>query len=514
MKILTRLERNKSFWFLLIASFIFFLLRFPSLFEPYWYGDEGIYQVIGIAIRNGRLLYRDIFDNKPPFLYFLYALFNSDQFTLRLVSLIFGILSVIVFFFLAKKIFSSGENNQKIVLLTTSLFAFLFAIPFFEGNIANAENFMILPILFAALLLVNYLEPVSKRGDEKILNSSREAGSRSAKQIFFVGLLLGVSFLFKIVAIFDLGAFVVFWGFLNFSKIKDFLKTKKNIISEFKELLLILLGFFIPFAITALFFLLNGALSDFITAIFFSNIGYVAYANELVIPQGFLFIKLVLLLIFVVFLFNQQKKLKSTEVFILLWFGFSLFNGFFSGRPYTHYILVLLPSFSLMLGFLFCKKSVRKISLVLLIASILIINKNFTFFGYKKTIAYYKNFISFIAGQKTVSSYQRFFDKKTPIDYEIAQFIKSRQGKDKSVFIWGNNAQVYKMIGVLPPGKYIVKYHITNYKDGLSNTKKAFEKRKPEFIAIMPNQPPIPFPLINYSYKITIDNVTIYERIF
>ena len=180
--------RNTDFLFLIISSFIFFLLRLPSLFEPYWYGDEGIYQVIGMAINNGSLLYKDIWDNKPPLLYLLYALFNSDQFAVRLVSLIFGLFSIFVFFFLSKKLFPPSSGGSKIVyFLTSSIFALLLGLPILEGNIANAENFMLLPILIAALLVVkaDYLSSIPK------------------VSLFFAGILLGLAFLFKIVAIFD-----------------------------------------------------------------------------------------------------------------------------------------------------------------------------------------------------------------------------------------------------------------------------------------------------------------------
>src|SRR3990167_1365562 len=99
MKIFAKAEKSKICWFLLIISAFRSLLPIPSFIEPYWYGDEGIYQVIGMGLRNGRLLYRDIWDNKPPLLYVLYALYNSDQFTIRLVSALFGIGSIIVFSF-------------------------------------------------------------------------------------------------------------------------------------------------------------------------------------------------------------------------------------------------------------------------------------------------------------------------------------------------------------------------------------------------------------------------------
>src|SRR5258708_5448330 len=99
IKLLKHLESRKEFWFLFTTSVVFFFLRLPSFFEPYWYGDEGIYEVIGFALNKGRGLYTGIWDNKPPFLYLLYALFNGNQPIVRIASCMVGILSVIVFYF-------------------------------------------------------------------------------------------------------------------------------------------------------------------------------------------------------------------------------------------------------------------------------------------------------------------------------------------------------------------------------------------------------------------------------
>ena len=134
MKLFARLQSSKDFWFLLIISVVFFLLRFPSLFEPYWYGDEGIYQVIGMVLRSGGLLYADIYDNKPPLLYVLYGIFNGDQFATRVVSLITGLLTVWVFFALAKKLFKrlGKEKERNITYVTTGLFALFFGLPLIE----------------------------------------------------------------------------------------------------------------------------------------------------------------------------------------------------------------------------------------------------------------------------------------------------------------------------------------------------------------------------------------------
>ena len=145
-----KLEKTIEVWFLLGLSFLFFLLRLPSLFEPYWYGDEGIYEVIGVALRHGRLLYRDIWNNKPPLLYLIYAAFNGDQLYVKLASLLSGILALILFFYLAKKLF----QNIKLSLFLTTRPSQSFGIPLLEGNIANAENFMLPLSLVSALLIL------------------------------------------------------------------------------------------------------------------------------------------------------------------------------------------------------------------------------------------------------------------------------------------------------------------------------------------------------------------------
>lgn len=478
---LARLEKAKDFWFLLIISFVFFLLRLPSLFEPYWYGDEGIYQVIGMALNKGRLLYAEIWDNKPPLLYILYALFSSDQFTLRLVSLIFGLFSVIAFFFLAKLLFSS---HQKTVFFATALFAILFATPFLEGNIANAENFMLLPIILSAILIFRTTQ-VKK------------------PQLFIAGFLLSIAFLFKVVAIFDFAAFFMFILFITY-------KGREYIFLQIKKVSPFLFGFFLPIFITALFFIFVGAFWDFFNAAFFQMVGYVGYGNAFLIRQGLLFIKLILLSLFLLFLFLKRGVFSVNALFILSWLAFSLFNALFAQRPYTHYLLVLLPSFVLFLGLILQTR--KKANFLALLFLLIILTSNFRVYG--KIPQYYQNFISLIKGDKSVSSYRAFFDSSTPRDYALSEFLKAHTKKKDEIFIWGNNAQVYALVGKLPPGRYTVAYHITASKASLIETKRKLKEQNPRFIIIMPKQGQLPYSLSNYSLRFILDEISIYERIF
>lgn len=494
MKILAKLEKSIGCWFLIAISIVFFFLRFPSLFEPNWYGDEGIYQTLGIGMNAGRLLYEGVFDNKPPLLYFLYSLVSSDQFSIRLLSVLAGILAITAFYFLAKKLF----ENRKAVLLSTSFFAVMFGVPLIEGNIANAENFMLFPNILGAIFVLKSLESKTQEKKDKFL--------------FYAGLILGISFLLKIVALFDFVAFFIFLIFATSSETLSNQLKFSNLIKQVKDAVAFILGFIIPIFLVAIFFFINDAFSYFLKAVLFNNVGYVNYGNKFIIPQGLLIFKLILVGLFTLFIFSKRKAYGNSFMFVFLWFGFSLFNAYFSQRPYTHYVLVLLPAFSLMLGLFILNKNFSKLSGVVLLITFIALLLNFNF--YTKTVFYYQNFLSFIFGQKSVYSYQRFFDRNTPGDYDLAGYINSHSKKTDNIFIWGNNAQVYKLTEKLPPGRYTVAYHINNYKDGFENTKNSLLKSDPKFIVVMPNVSNYPFYLGNYYLKINLNGIEIYEKLY
>jgi hypothetical protein len=509
MNILKRLEKNKSFWHLLGISLVFFVLRLPSLIEPNWYGDEGIYQVIGKALSQGRLLYSQIWDNKPPLLYLTYALFKGDQFQVRFFSLIVGLISVWAFFTLSLILF----KNYKASMLSTVVFAILFSLPLLEGNIANAENFMILPIIGGGILVYIFSE-------KKTLNTKYQILNTKYSIPILAGVLLGIAFLFKIVAVFDLAAFCVFL-FISYLKPSGGTRSRiKNkplsgwLIANLKSILPLIIGFLVPLTLTFLFFISQKALGDFTKAVFFSNVGYVGYGNKLIIPQGLLILKLILLALFSLVLLLKRNTLSKPEIFVLAWFSFSLFNTYFSGRPYTHYALTLLPSFCLLIGTLLTKSTKSRLPLfILLLLSILFVNNTFKF-NIKRTISYYSNSVSFLTGHKSVNSYQTFFDHKTPRDYEIASFIKNHTGLKDNVFLWGDSAQIYALSDKLPPGRYTVAYHITQYANGIKETQHVIDKSSPKYIITLPESSPLPFYLHNYNSKFIVNEATIYERSF
>lgn len=486
-----------DYFFITGAVLIFTLLRIPSLIEPDWYGDEGIYQVIGVALNQGRLLYQGIWDNKPPILYLYYALVNGDLFFIKLLSLIFGAGAIVVFYFVAAKIF----NNRVSSYISTLCFAVLFGLPLLEGNIANAENFMLLPIL-AALYLILHLKKKS-----------------SVLLTIGAGLLLSLAFLTKIVAIFDLVAFITILLGLRFynqdaGELGRKIRTNpREFLVSIKQELVLLTAFIIPIILVFIIFIVNGAVGDFMRAAFSQNVGYVGYGNYFIIPQGLLLVKLVLLIIGVFVICVFRKKMGAQAFIIYMWLLFSLCNAFFSGRPYTHYVLVVLPAFCLYIGLIFMARRLLLINLIILIIVLPLLRTNFTY--YTHLSQYYNNYFSYVAGEKSVEEYQSFFDSSTPQMYELAQFIKMNTKKTEYVFILGDAGQIYFLADRLPVGRYTVAYHVSFYKNAIDETKDAIALRKPKYIIDVKHDTALTSNFVDgYAPLYSINGATIYERQF
>lgn len=472
-------------FFVLVPVTIFILLRFPSLFEPYWYGDEGIYQIIGVLLSKGKMLYSEAWDNKPPLLYIIYALSQGSQFVARLFSLIFGALTVVVFYHLATRLFTS----RSVIAITSIIFAVIFGSPFLEGNIANAENFMLLPILTGMLITFDVL---SKK-KIKLLPNKFWA-------LFAAGILFGLAFALKIVGIFE------FLGVLSLIYLTQPSESKKLKMSFYLSL-----GLLVPMSIFTIYFFISGNISSFLESILFSNISYVDYQNRFIIPQGLLIFKTVILAGFLIFLSKNRHKLSFGLIFVLVWLTFSVYSSFFSQRSYTHYLLLTVPALILAGGYLFSVKRKNVLLVGLYVLLVVFLLNHFKPYKFTKSFAYYGNFIGYITGRVDTTAYQSFFDSDVPRDYAVAQYLKMKLKAGDPIVVWGNSAQIYKLSDTLPVGRYTVLYHV-NSDAALKETVDAMNKKNPRFIIILKEGQEKDLPLTNYAYLLTIEGAAIYEK--
>lgn len=462
---------------LLILLLIALALRIPSLFEPFWYGDENIYLAIGQGIRKGLILYKDIVDfpNKPPMIY-LFAALVQGVYGFRLLLLFWNLLNVALFHTLASRF----SQNKIISTAASLLFIFLTATPMIEGNVANAENFFILPTTIALLFLTT--KPRSKS-----LKTTRPLFH------FLAGLALGFGFLFKIHVALDIAAIGLY--FYIFEKKLD-LQLPFKIIKD-KLVWLFAIGLALPITFTLIIWGSYGVspLDLFLNAS--GSTGYVGiWGSDQILLQtlgfGDLRARAILLIILTVLLYIYKKKLKPAVTLTSLWLLFTLFAALLSARPYPHYLLQPALPAILALTLIFTLKSIKQ-KAVIAFFILLIAAAIFRFgFGRYQVITYYKNFFAYATSQIDRNEYYRRFDSRMPRNYRLAKAITRLTSPEDKIYIWGTEPGIYTMADRLPVEKLVTSFHVAdlNYYD---QTLTALEANPPRVIVFMQSESR-PFP--------------------
>lgn len=414
-----------KFWIILLIIFV--LLRLPSLFEPYWYGDEGIYLTLGQGIRKGLVLYNQIHDNKPPTLYYLAAI-SHTVFGFRLLLLAVMIPTLGLFYLLANKFLSL--KLSKISLL---FFLILTSIPLLEGNIANAEVFMLLPTIAGVVIFLKAKKPI---------------------HYFLSSLLLGIAFTIKVPVIFE---FLFLVAYFLIQEIGNKTPLKSILIN----LIYFGVGFILPIFLWGSYFYFNSAFINFFKAALLQNFGYLSSwstgNHQTSFLQGGLFLRGIVLLIswVVIFLLTSKKIINKKLSFVLFWFFTTIFASLLSGRPYPHYLIQVLPPLCLLSALVFKSQKLLLRSIVIgsvLFLGFIIISYKFYFY---RTIPYYKNFY--------FSPNINYFGSDISDVYKVARYIQNNSTPDQKIFIWSDDAYIYPLSERLPATKYIAAYHIVDF---------------------------------------------------
>ncbi|MBI3954647.1 hypothetical protein HY333_01245 [Candidatus Collierbacteria bacterium] len=443
--------------FPIIAMLVVVFMRLPSLSEPGWYGDEGIYLVLGKALREGLVWYRDIHDNKPPMLYLLAAAAGS-VFYFRLLLMVWMLVSVAVFDRLSR-VMIKNIWAQRLSLLA---FAFLTSWPAIEGNIANAEIFMILPVMLGVLLL------------------TKERAS--TWQLFLAGALWAIAFLFKVPSFFEVWGLGFFLFIGRKKKVKEMFKAVTD-----KRLWLVVSGFVFIVAVSSLYYLIMGAGREYLIAAFLQNFGYLSswrtgsITKSGASTQSGLFARgLILLVVYSIFLW-RSRKLDWRYRLTFSWFVFGLFGALLSERPYPHYLIQVVAPGSLLLC-LTAKKIARwgwaGVAIGLLVIGVL----RFKFYFYP-TLRYYGNFISYVGGKMDERSYKNSFDYRAARTEEAAEYIKKITNEGERIFVWGDEPFIYVLSERLPVGKYTVAYHVIDFA-AKESTLERLKQEKPRVVVL------------------------------
>lgn len=225
-------------------------LRMPLLNIPFE-RDEGEYAYIGWRLQHNELPYRDWFDQKPPAIFWVYRLALSLPLepvrAVHFVGLLFSAAASCALFVIGLRFMSRFW-----AWIAAALFAVLATDPLIQGQAANTELFMLLPLILSQVALLR-------------------AASNSKRTVLFMilaGALTGVAITFKQVA-------AVNWFFLV-GLYPFFVAAKERWRGALAFVIWSATGMIAVLGFVALYFWLRHGLQDLIYNVFTHNLEYVS----------------------------------------------------------------------------------------------------------------------------------------------------------------------------------------------------------------------------------------------
>ncbi len=142
---------------------LFALLRVPAFLEPHWYTDEAGYVTTARALVQGRVLYSQIWTNKPPLHIWTVAAviqtLGTSEAALHVLPLLAGLATLAAIAYAGNRLL--GRPRTVVALL---LAAILLGLPVFDAELLLPESLMIAPLTWAgALLLTRVAAPDTRR---------------------------------------------------------------------------------------------------------------------------------------------------------------------------------------------------------------------------------------------------------------------------------------------------------------------------------------------------------------
>ncbi len=285
--------------YLLLLTLVIVVARLGSWFYPFE-NDHLFFYVIGREIAEGKILYLDIWDHKPPLIYYFNALIHIFLGGSILVHRIFFTMWMLVelfcFYSLLKLSLEQVKNKHIIFTarLTLIFYAFWRNLSQFAYSGNNTENFGLIFLIGLYYFGLKFLE------------------KRRSIWIFLCGLCLSVLFFLKPnFIIFSLPLWVeIFYPWLNIIQKKDWSKFWENLKSSLLNSLLLISPTIVQGVFWVWYFHTQGALWEFWIASYEFSHKYVAeFFNYIERYEFFIFINFQIILYFLIFfaLFVHQN---------------------------------------------------------------------------------------------------------------------------------------------------------------------------------------------------------------
>lgn len=401
--------------------------------------DSGLFMYGGMMILSGGLPYRDIFEHKPPGVFYIDALGlllgGGSRWGVWVIELLSLCTAAMLSYFLLKKIWDVLPAFFGTVMWLIASFVFI--------DFGNSTEAYALPLQFGAMFLFYSLEKDKKYG----------------WRWFLIGLVGGAAFMIKQPLI---GLWIAICIYLVITRLKD--KNTKNLKYTLLPLIAGVIGFT---GLIFIFFAVQGAFGYFWETAFLFNVAYskttftarflaFLYGLREILPTSVIVIITYFFTLFILknsVLINENIKIILNLALIDLPVEFILAG--LAGRPYRHYYIPWLVPFSVFLGF-FCYVTLDKISMIGLKGK----EKNKkALWGYA-AVAFLIIITAVTLPGPVALLYERTYGVKDDGRGAIISFIKENTSKNDKIVIWGTEPAINVLSGRLSPTRLVMVYHM------------------------------------------------------
>ena len=245
----------------IITSFIVltFTSRSSFLFPYNNWDDVNSYFTMGKGMMNGMVIYRDLYDQKGPFLYLLYGIGYLLSHKTFLGIFFFEIVAGTIFLFFAFKLIKRHSSLTVAVVFIPLLAGAVYSSRSFYWGGA-AEEFCLPALSYTLYILDIFMHPQNKTESDLISDS---------KTYFTIGILTGVVALVK---------YTMMGFFFSFAVISIFIIiARKGFTEVLKKALFYCFGVVVPIIPWLIYFGVNKALDDWYRCYIYNNLFF--YSN-------------------------------------------------------------------------------------------------------------------------------------------------------------------------------------------------------------------------------------------
>lgn len=320
---------------ILMVLLIILVLTIRSKFSGIPYErDEGAYSYYGKMLLDGKIPYKDFYEQKLPGIFYFYAmmvsLFGSSVKEMHFGFMILNILSIILIYFSVKKLFTPIAG-----LISATTFAIVSLAPSLSGFTIQAEHGV---AFFSCLGIFLYV-----------------LARQSQKWYWYVlmGVALGAAFMVK-----TTGLFIMFWGGLII--LIDFFFTKEKVWSNlFKRVFFYCAGAIFIVGILLFIIYLKGSFNDmlfwvydipryYVNRISYEDgVKYFGYSRDAIV-QNYKFLWIHSLLALALCLIRSIDF--KTKLFVFSLAALSFFTIVPGYYFYGHYWIQVIPGMAVLAG--------------------------------------------------------------------------------------------------------------------------------------------------------------------